>query len=96
MLGANAKADRGADILIASAPQPDIVIQVWIADKALRPGAMAGGAIVAEHGIAGRQSEAQEFRVILDISDRRPFQRGETVGSGRVEFGHRGRHIGAL
>ena len=49
-----------------SAPQPGIVTQIGIAERALGAAAVTGGAIVAESRLAAGQREVQKLGISLD------------------------------
>jgi len=62
----NAMLDGLVDGVERPAPQPGIVAQIGIAERALRAAAVTGRAIVAERGLAAGKREAQQFRIAID------------------------------
>ena len=58
--------DGLVDGIERSAPQPRIIVQIGIAEAALRTTPMAGRAIVAEGRLAAGKGEVQEFGIGVD------------------------------
>src|SRR3569833_737936 len=82
------------DLFQGATPTPVVVVEVRVTLGAGRTGAMAGGAIVTEHGLAARTRQRQQRWILLDIGERGVRKRRHLLTADLLQIGKLDRKFG--